>query len=88
MRRAAKRDTSEEEVVQALEAIGFAVERLSAEGMPDLLMSKAGRWYVAEVKTGKRGLTPAQVRMHQAARADIPILRNREDAILWGTMVR
>jgi Holliday junction resolvase len=83
VRRAAKRDASEPAIVQALQACGFAVERVSDSGQPDLLLSRAGRWYVAEAKSRYGKLTPAQERMHARARAEIPIFRTAEDAIQW-----
>lgn len=83
LRRAAKRDAAECEVVKALTAVGFHVERLSAKGVPDLLLSRAGRWYVAEIKTGKGSETLAQVDFRKNAKAPIPILRTWSEAVKW-----
>lgn len=83
MRWAARRDQSEDDIVLALEQMGFHVERVSAPGFPDLALSRAGRWYLAEVKTGKARLTKAQVVFHGAARAPIPILRTVDQAVAW-----
>lgn len=88
MRRGSKRDSNEQEIVKTLEELGFAVERINSEGMPDLLLSKARRWYVVEVKSATGPLTQLQKEMHARAKADIPVLRSREEAILWGTLVR
>lgn len=82
-RYAAKRDTTEPEIIMALEQMGFHVEQISAPGLPDLLISRGGQWYVAECKTGKRRLTKAQHVFHGAARAPIPILRTVEQAVAW-----
>ena len=82
-RYAAKRDTTEPEIIMALEQMGFHVEQISAPGLPDLLLSRAGQWLVAEVKTGKGRLTKAQHVFHGAARAPIPILRTVEQAVEW-----
>lgn len=50
MRRAARRDESEPEIVLALEAVGATVQRLSATGVPDLLVGwRRGMWLL-EVK--------------------------------------
>ena len=82
-RYAARRDTTEPEIIMALERMGFHVEQISAPGIPDLLMSRAGQWYVAEAKTGKGRLTKAQHVFHGAAKAPIPILRTVEQAVEW-----
>ena len=50
MRRAAKRDESEPDIVAALEAVGATVQRLSADGVPDLLVGWQGRMWLLEVK--------------------------------------
>ena len=82
-RYAARRDTTEPEIIMALEQMGFHVEQISAPGLPDLLLSRAGQWAVAEVKTGKGRLTKAQHVFHGAAKAPIPILRTVEQAVEW-----
>ena len=83
MRWAARRDQSEDDIVLALEQMGFHVERVSAPGFPDLCLSRAGRFYLAECKTGKGRLTKAQTFFHAAARAPIPILRTVDQAVAW-----
>lgn len=72
MRRAAKRDTSEPAIVKALKAVGATVYQISGKAFPDLLIQRAGVWYVCEVKSTeerkiqgkgryrKDRLTPAQ----------------------------
>ena len=82
-RYAARRDTTEPEIIMALEQMGFHVEQISAPGLPDLLLSRAGQWLVAEVKTGKGRLTKAQHVFHGAAKAPIPLLRTVEHAVEW-----
>ena len=56
-RRAAARDSNEGEIVDALEAVGASVTRVSQEGVPDLLVGYQGRTHLLEVKhlsaTGK-----------------------------------
>ena len=72
MRRAARRDANEPEIIAALTALGAHVEQLSQDGVPDLLISYRRRLYLMEVigpAKAKRyratgGLTPAQVRWH------------------------
>ena len=62
MRKAAKRDANEREIIDALEAYGVSVTRLSQEGVPDLLCStKKGKWwFLVEVKSAKGCLTTEQ----------------------------
>lgn len=74
-RRAARRDESEQAIVDALSAVGFYVERLSAEGLPDLLIwRRGGPFLLCEVKTvrptsegGSNPHTPAQVAFFEAS---------------------
>ena len=55
-----KRDTAEKAIIDALEAVGAQVWRLSGTGNPDLLIRYKGRWTPCEVKTGKGTLTRNQ----------------------------
>ena len=82
-----RRDLVEEDIITTLERCGFHVERISAAGIPDLLLSRGGRWFVAEVKGAKGRLTKAQNIFHQQARAPIPILRSIEQAVEWSRSV-
>jgi hypothetical protein len=59
MRRAAKRDDSEPAIVDALHRAGCLVERLERW---DLLVSKAGRLFLLECKTGVGRATRRQER--------------------------
>lgn len=75
--RAKRRDANEGPIVAALEAAGATVQRLDADGVPDLLVGYAGRTYLLEVKNpatkagakvggvrtkGRGALTPSQTR--------------------------
>lgn len=51
MRRAAHRDKAEPGIVEALEAAGASVTKLSGKGVPDLLVGYGGLTYLLEVKT-------------------------------------
>lgn len=53
MRRAAKRDISEPQIVSTLIQFGFSVYRLNQP--VDLLVGFRGRNYLVECKTGKKG---------------------------------
>jgi hypothetical protein len=62
MRRAAKRDSAEGPIIEALRKAGAYVVQLSQPGVPDLMVLYRSRWYALEVKTGK-----GRTRKHQEA---------------------
>ena len=71
MRRAARVDRNQEEIVKALRAVGTTVQSLAAigNGCPDLLVGYQGKTILMEIKDGKkppsqRMLTPDQERWH------------------------
>lgn len=61
MRRAAKRDDTEPDILAALRAAGATVQQLSGEGVPDLLVGYKGRTFLMECKGPEGRLTGAQV---------------------------
>jgi Holliday junction resolvase len=81
MRRAAKRDLVEPEIVQALERAGWVVDRISGEDLPDLLLSRRGFLCVAEVKTGKAKLRPGQQKFRDRFQGPFVELRTVQDAL-------
>jgi hypothetical protein len=48
-----KRDTAEQPIREALEAVGARTWQLGGTGNPDLLVLYRGRYYVGEAKTGR-----------------------------------
>lgn len=75
MRRAAKVDANQEQVVQALRAAGATVQSLAGVGVgvPDLLVGYQGKTILLEVKDGHkppsaRRLTEDQLKWHGAWR--------------------
>lgn len=62
MRRAAKRDGNEREIITALESAGCRVMQLSGRAVPDLLVYRAatGLLRLMEIKQAKGRLTEAQ----------------------------
>lgn len=71
MRRAAKTDRNQDEIVQALRAAGATVQSLAAvgHGVPDLLVGFRGQTLLIEVKDSnqppsKRRLTEDQIKWH------------------------
>jgi hypothetical protein len=83
-----KRDSNERDIVQALEAVGVLVYRVSAPGLPDLLTWYQGRWLPLEVKHRRprkalsdpkgRSLTPAQCAVYGAS--PFPIVQDVTEA--------
>jgi hypothetical protein len=83
MRRAAKRDDVEREIITTWEAMGAYVEAVSGPGIVDTLVHHKGRLFRAEVKGAKRGLTPKQVdNFKKAYAAGVPtfIVRTVDEA--------
>lgn len=71
MRRAAKIDRNQPEIVAALRRIGARVYSMAAQGdgIPDLLVGFRGETFLLEVKDGSlppsaRQLTPFQIQWH------------------------
>lgn len=88
MRRAARVDANQPEIVAALKAMGAEVTDLSAvgSGVCDLLVSYRGQWYAIEIKDGskppsKRKLTDDQVDWHGRQRAKVHVVKDRAEAL-------
>ena len=88
MRRAARTDRNQSDIIRALEFSGAAVTDLSAvgKGCTDLLASYRGRWFVLEVKNpaqrpSDRKLTEAQVRWHARQNAPVHTVLTADDAL-------
>lgn len=84
MRRAARRDDNEGALVQAIEAAGWAVFRVSDEGLPDLFVVRRGECRWIEVKGAKGKLTPAQEKVHARLKANgfsVFVVRTVDEAL-------
>ena len=93
MRRAARRDENEREIIDALERIGATVQPLNMRGVPDLLVGFRGRTHLLEVKMPepqhtpratkeRHGLTDDQKRWHDTWRGDAPwVVRTGAQAV-------
>ena len=82
MRRAAKRDTNEAAIVEALRRTGWSVELLNLTDGPDLLIGKPGRCLLVEVKTETGKVRPGQARWHATWRGPrVIVLRSVDEAI-------
>jgi Holliday junction resolvase len=82
LRRAAKRDSTEPEIIKALEAHGCGVTQLSQEGVPDLICSYNGRWFLVECKSEKGKLTEDQADFMSKHDAWVTVARSKEDVDL------
>ena len=88
MRRAAKVDANQREVVAALRGAGASVQLLHAvgEGCPDLLVGHLGVNYLLEVKDGQKPpsaqkLTPPQEIWHRDWRGHRVVVNSPEAAL-------
>lgn len=90
MRRAAKVDRNQPEIVATLRRLGFSVQPLHAVGggVPDLLCARRGATHLIEVKDGEkppsaRKLTPDQVEWHAGWNAPVAVINSVEEAVEW-----
>ena len=88
MRRAAKVDANQTEIVKALRQVGASVQSLAAtgKGCPDLLVGFRGKNLLLEVKDGgkvksARKLTEDQVVWHQTWRGKVYIVESVDQAL-------
>jgi Holliday junction resolvase len=88
MRRAAKVDANQPEIVQALRDAGWSVAVMSAvgQGFPDLVIGRDGVNVLVEVKDGSKPpsaqkLTPDQVEFHAAWNGRIEVVNSVESAL-------
>ena len=86
-RHAAKRDACEPAVVDALERCGFAVDRVSQKGVPDLMTSRRGLWHLIECKSATGKPTPDQEDFRSRHHAPVVVLRTPLEAIEWQATV-
>ena len=87
MRRAARRDTNEPEIIKALRACGAYVKPINDEGTFDLLVSYRGHTLLLEIKDGQkppsaRKLTDAEQKFHDEWPGDnLHIVKSVEEAL-------
>lgn len=88
MRRAAKVDDNQSEIVAALRAAGCSVTSLASigKGCPDIVVGRAGVNYLLEIKDGKkppskRKLTPDEHMWHESWRGQVAVVHSVEDAL-------
>jgi len=84
VRRAAKIDANQRQIVAALRAVGASVRSLAAigEGCPDLLVGYRSRNYLLEVKRdAKAKLTPEQELFFQSWRGPVYRVNSVDEAL-------
>ncbi len=88
MRRAAKIDANQTEIVKALHQVGASVQSLAStgKGCPDLLVGFRGVNWLLEIKDGQkvksaRRLTPDQIEWHESWRGRVYIVESVDQAI-------
>lgn len=83
MRQAAKVDANQSDIVTALLNAGCSVQDTSAvgKGFPDLVVGRARRTYLIEVKTETGKLTPAQAWFSAIWQGHFQIARSVDDAL-------
>lgn len=88
MRRAAKVDRNQAEIVAAFRKAGASVQPLHGvgQGCPDLAVGFRGVNYMVEVKDGEkppsaRKLTPDQVEWHDAWRGQVCVVNDIAEAL-------
>mgnify|MGYP003494083888 CR=1 FL=1 len=88
MRRAAKVDANQTEIVNALRQVGASVQSLAStgKGCPDLLVGFRGVNWLLEIKDGRkvrsaRKLTEDQVVWHQTWRGKVYIVESVDQAL-------
>jgi hypothetical protein len=88
VRRAAKVDANQSEIVAAFRKAGATVTPLHAvgQGCPDLLVGFRGVNYLVEVKDGAkppsaRKLTPDQVSWHDTWRGQVAVVKSAAEAL-------
>ena len=83
MRRAAKVDVNQAQIVAAFRALGCSVKPAHAvgEGFPDLVIGYRGNDYLVEVKAPKGKLTPQQDQFRETWRGGYHVARSTDDAI-------
>ncbi|QBM33857.1 hypothetical protein [Acinetobacter baumannii] len=88
MRRAAKIDANQNEIVKALRQVGASVQSLAStgKGCPDLLVGFRGVNWLLEIKDGQkvksaRKLTPDQIEWHESWRGKVFVVESTDEAL-------
>lgn len=78
----ARRDISEKDIVDSLEAIGWDIVRLSSEELPDLLCRHraSGRIALLEIESGHYKRKRSQSQLEMLRNWQIPVVKTFEEA--------
>lgn len=77
-------DGNQAEIVEALRRCGATVQDLHevGQGCPDILVGRAGKTYLLEIKNGQRGkLNSREVRWHRMWRGQVAVVRTVDEAL-------
>lgn len=88
MRRIARTDSNQSEIIKLFKAAGYSVQSLAqlGNGVPDLLLGRNGVNHLVEIKDGdrppsERRLTADQKRWIQRWKGRVYVITSKEDAI-------
>lgn len=88
MRRAARVDGNQVEIITALRQIGASVAPCHAvgQGFPDICVGWGGHTYLLEIKDptkpkSDQKLTPSQIKWHAEWRGHVAVVRNVKEAL-------
>lgn len=83
MRRAAKVDQNQDQIVTALRAAGATVQSLAAigKGCPDILAAFRGAMFLMEIKRGKAEPNGLQQKWHIQWNAPVHVVYGPDDAL-------
>lgn len=80
-----KTDSTSKIICETLRDAGCKVTQIASasgeKGIPDILVSFRGQWFVAEIKGPRGVLSTEQVRWHAESRAKVHILKTVDDAL-------
>ncbi len=83
MRRNAKVDANQAEIVKALRSVGCSVQSLATvgRGCPDIVVGFRGRNWLFEIKVGKAKLTPDEIEWADTWRGQLATIRSFDEAL-------
>jgi hypothetical protein len=83
MRQAARIDGNHVQIVQALRSAGCSVQTLAAlgKGVPDILVARAGKHYLIEIKSGTGKLTHDQFIWQRNWNGPVHTVRTIDEAL-------
>ena len=80
---ARKTDSNQSDIIKALESVGCTVLDLSrvGQGCPDILVGRADRCYLLEIKSPKGKLNKAQRKFRDTWRGSFAVVRSGQQAL-------